>query len=72
MQHWSSKLFSHMLRATSQSRLFLTPQLKALLCLQSLNLRRVGNKRRAWGGGSREEQRGREGDGREGEGRERK
>lgn len=45
MQHWSSKLFGHMLRATPQSRLFLTLRLKALLCLQSLKLRREGREK---------------------------
>lgn len=46
MQHWSSKLFGHMLRATPQTRLFLTLQLEALLCLQSLKLRRVGKQKK--------------------------
>lgn len=82
---WSSKLFGHMLRATPQTRLFLTLQLEALLCLQSLKLRRVGKQRKGMregrGEGGRkkerkgaagEEERGRGGDGREAEGRERK
>lgn len=43
---WSSKLFGHMLRATPQTRLFLTLQLEALLCLQSLKLRRVGKQKK--------------------------
>lgn len=46
MQHWSSKLFGYMLRATPQTRLFLTLQLEALLCLQSLKLRRVGKQKK--------------------------
>lgn len=46
VQHWSSKLFGHMLRATPQTRLFLTLQLEALLCLQSLKLRRVGKQKK--------------------------